>query len=80
LDEASRLLVRQALEEWAAGRATYLATPGRRSGAYWYASAADLAEAPWRRRVVRLLSHEEFVRWAGLPAVPKVGEADRGTP
>jgi hypothetical protein len=76
LDEAARALVRQSLDEWSAGRVTYLATPGRRSGAYWYATSAGLMEAPWSRRVVRLLSHEEFVRWAGLPEVPKTGEVD----
>ena len=76
LDEEARALVRQGLDEWAAGGVTYLSTPGRRSGAYWYATAAGLVEAPWSRRVVRLLSHEEFVRWAGLPEVPKAGEAD----
>ena len=48
-------------------------------GAYWYATASGLVEVPWSRRVVRLLSHEEFVRWAGLPEVPKAGEVDRGT-
>jgi hypothetical protein len=76
LEEADRLLVRWGLEEWAAGRVTYLRTPGRRAGAYWFATAAGLSEAPWSRRVVRLLSHEEFVRWAGLPEVPKAGEVD----
>jgi hypothetical protein len=76
LDEAGRLLVRRGLEEWAAGRVTYLATPGRRAGAYWHAAAAGMTEAPWSRRVVRLLSHEEFVRWAGLPEVPTAGEVD----
>jgi hypothetical protein len=76
LDEAARALVRRGLDEWAAGRVTYLATPGRRSGAYWYATTVGLVEAPWSRRVVRLLSQEEFVRWAGLPEVPKAGETD----
>ena len=76
LDEAARSLVRQALDEWASGRVTYLSTPGRRSGAYWYATPAGLVEAPWSRRVVRLLSHEEFGRWAGVPEVPKAGETD----
>jgi hypothetical protein len=77
LDAAARALLRQGLEEWAAGGVSYLATPGRRSGAYWHATATGLVEAPWSRRVVRLLSHEEFVRWAGLPEVPKAGEAGR---
>ena len=76
LDAAARAVVRQALDEWAAGRVSYLATPGRRSGAYWYATASGLVEAPWSRRVGRLLSHEEFVHWSGLPEVPKAGGAD----
>jgi hypothetical protein len=76
LDEADRLLVRQGLEEWASGRVAYLAAPGRPSGAYWYATAAGMVEVPWSRRVARLLSHEELVRWSGLPEVPKAGEVD----
>lgn len=75
LDPAARALVRQGLEGWAAGSVTYLVTPGGRLGAYWYATAAGMTEAPWSRRVVRLVSHEEFVRWAGLPEVPEVPEA-----
>jgi hypothetical protein len=75
LDEADRALLRGALAEWAEGRVAYLPRSRFHPGAYCYTGAAGVEATPWSRRVTRLLSHEEFLRWAGLPEVPKAGEA-----
>jgi hypothetical protein len=75
LDESDRALVREALAEWAEGRVVYLQRSGFRPGVYRSTGPAGAEATPWSHHVTRLLSHEEFVRWAGLPAVPKAGES-----
>ena len=74
LDEVSRALLRGALAEWAEGRVTYLPRSRVHPGTYCYTGVAGAEAMPWSRRVTRPISHEEVVRWAGLPEVPKAGE------